>query len=441
MQPVFRDTIFALSSGRLPSGVAVIRLSGPNVRFVIETIASAVPEPRRAIYRSFHAMDGELLDRGLLLYFSGPSSFTGEDCAEFHLHGGAAVVERFLVEIARFSNCRMAEPGEFTRRAFANGKMDLTVAEGLADLIAAETESQRRLALQAASGAQRDLYMEWRQELLQARALIEAELDFADETDVPGSVSKQVWQAMESLTVRIEKHLADGKRASIFRDGLHAAIVGAPNAGKSSLLNQLAGRDVAIISEEAGTTRDLIEVKLDLGGIPVFVTDTAGLRDTDGVVEKIGIERARERAGSADLVLLLEDMNNPEAVLLEGISGEIWRIGNKMDMAGSDGLNVWDYHISARSGEGMDELIAAIRLFAEAKAGNISDALPSRRRHMELLETAKSEITEAVKRDTLPLELRAENMRRAGQALGRITGDVDVEDILDVIFSQFCIGK
>nr|WP_110750288.1 tRNA uridine-5-carboxymethylaminomethyl(34) synthesis GTPase MnmE [Phyllobacterium leguminum] len=441
MQSVFRDTIFALSSGRLPSGVAVIRLSGPDVRFVIETIMSGMPEPRKATYRSFHSRDSELLDRGLVIYFPGPGSFTGEDCAEFHLHGGAAVIDRFLSELSSFKNCRIAEPGEFTRRAFSNGKMDLTVAEGLADLIAAETESQRRLALQAASGVQHGLYMGWRKELLQARALIEAELDFADESDVPGSVSQQVWRNMDDLTVRIDKHLADGKRASIFRDGLHVAIVGAPNAGKSSLLNQLAGREVAIISEEAGTTRDLIEVKLDLGGIPVFVTDTAGIREASSVVEKIGIARAHERAASADVVLLLEDMCDPEQVALSDIEGEIWRIGNKMDLPGADMQTALDYRISARSGEGIDELIDAIRQFAEAKAGTISDALPTRRRHMNLLEAAKLNIVEAIEGESLSLELRAEHLRRASQTLGRITGDVDVEDILDVIFSQFCIGK
>jgi len=437
----FPDTIFALSSGRLPSGVAVIRLSGPHVRFVIETIAGALPKPRMAAYRPFHSRAGEMLDQGLLLFFPGPHSFTGEDCAEFHLHGGVAVVDRFLRELSGFENCRMAEPGEFTRRAFANGKMDLTVAEGLADLVSAETEGQRRLALQVTSGAQRDLYDGWRRELIQARALIEAELDFADEADVPGSVSARVWQAMELLSGQIDRHLADGQRASVFRDGIHVAIVGAPNAGKSSLLNVLAGREVAIISEEAGTTRDLIEVKLDLGGIPVFLTDTAGLRETEGHVEKIGIERARARAASADLVLLLEDMSQPEPVEPPESGGVLWHIGNKKDLAGPVSGEKWDFLISARSGEGVDELIAAMTQFAEAKVGSIGDVVPTRRRHMDMLAEARREIEDAIGLESLPLELRAEHLRRASQFLGRITGDVDVEDILDVIFSQFCIGK
>lgn len=437
----FPDTIFALSSGRLPSGVAVIRLSGSTVRFVIETITGELSKPRMAAYRPFRSRTGEILDQGLLLFFPGPHSFTGEDCAEFHLHGGVAVVDRFLQELSGFDNCRMAEPGEFTRRAFANGKMDLTIAEGLADLVSAETEGQRRLALQVASGAQRDLYTGWRKELIQARALIEAELDFADEADVPGSVSAKVWQAMELLSGQVARHLAEGQRASVFRDGLHVAIVGAPNAGKSSLLNALAGRDVAIISEEAGTTRDLIEVKLDLSGIPVFLTDTAGLRETEGQVEKIGIERARARAASADLVLLLEDISRPEPVELPHSGGEIWRVGNKRDLAVSVSGEKWDFLISVRSGEGVDELIAAITRFAEAKAGGIGDVVPTRRRHMDMLAETRREIDEAIRQENLPLELRAEHLRRASQFLGRITGDVDVEDILDVIFSQFCIGK
>ncbi|WP_245428876.1 tRNA uridine-5-carboxymethylaminomethyl(34) synthesis GTPase MnmE [Phyllobacterium phragmitis] len=437
----FPDTIFALSSGRLPSGVAVIRISGAQVRFVVETISGETPEPRKAVYRQFRSPAGEVLDRGLLLFFPGPHSFTGEDCAEFHLHGGVAVVDRFLRELSSFESCRMAEPGEFTRRAFANGKMDLTVAEGLADLVSAETEGQRRLALQVASGAQRNLYMDWRRELIQARALIEAELDFADESDVPGSVSAKVWQAMRFLSEQIGRHLVDGERAAVFRDGFHVAIIGAPNAGKSSLLNMLAGRDVAIISEEAGTTRDLIEVKLDLGGIPVFLTDTAGLREADGHVERIGIERARARAASADLVLLLEDMSRPESVDLPDFEGAMWRVGNKKDLADPGNGERWTYQISARSGEGVDDLIEAITRSAVEKAGSIGDVVPTRHRHMDLLKATRQEINEAIEREDFPLELRAENLRRASQFLGRITGDVDVEDILDVIFSQFCIGK
>ncbi|ERI12945.1 tRNA modification GTPase [Ochrobactrum intermedium] len=435
-----QDTIFALSSGRLPSGVAVVRVSGPRVRFVLETIIGILPTPRNAAYKLFRARNGDPIDHGLVLFFPGPNSFTGEDCAEFHAHGGKAVVERLLAELGEIAGCRIAEAGEFTRRAFSNGKMDLTIAEGLADLIAAETEGQRRLALQVASGTQRELYTEWRQRLLRARAFIEAELDFADESDVPGSVSEQVWQSLALLRTEIENHIASGKRASMLRDGLHVVIVGAPNAGKSSLLNFLAGREVAIISEEAGTTRDLLEVKLDLGGIPVYVTDTAGLRETESVVEKIGIERARARMADADLVLLLEDMNDPVVIGTEETPATLWTVGTKADLSEkADGG--WSYRISTRTGEGLDGLLTDLQNFAEAQIGQIEDAVPTRQRHISLLRSTVGEIDKALNGTNFPLELRAENMRLASQYLGRITGDVDVEEILDVIFSQFCIGK
>lgn len=444
----YNETIFALSSGRLPAGVAVIRLSGPQVRFAIETICTSIPAPRHAAFRKMKSSDGELLDQGLVLYFPGPASFTGEDCAEFHLHGGIAVVQRFLTELSTFPQHRIAEPGEFTRRAFANGKMDLTVAEGLADLISAETEGQRRLALQVASGAQRDLYTRWRQKLLQARALIEAELDFADETDVPGSVSARVWADMQLLRDDIEQHLKNGQRASLLRDGFHIVIAGAPNAGKSSLLNILSGRDVAIISDEAGTTRDLLEVKLNLGGIPVYLTDTAGLREAESKVEKIGIERAKERVASADLVLLLEDLTSSFTPKLDiDMSAvETWHIGTKADLVNSNPTSTttqreYQYTISTLDGQGIDPLIAALTDLVADRAGLISDAVPTRLRHINLLETTKLEIDIALREKELPLELRAENLRLASQQLGRITGDVDVEDILDIIFSEFCIGK
>ncbi|MEL4068954.1 tRNA uridine-5-carboxymethylaminomethyl(34) synthesis GTPase MnmE [Ochrobactrum sp. GPK 3] len=437
---VHHDTIFALSSGRLPSGVAVVRASGPKVRFIIETILGASIEPRYAAYKTFRSRNGDAIDRGLALFFPGPHSFTGEDCVEFHLHGGIAVVEKLLQELGEIVGCRIAEAGEFTRRAFTNGKMDLTIAEGLADLIAAETEGQRRLALQVASGAQRQLYTEWRQRLVRARAFIEAELDFADESDVPGSVSDQVWRSLKELQKEIEQHIASGKRAAMLRDGLHVVIAGAPNAGKSSLLNFLAGREVAIISDEAGTTRDLLEVKLDLNGIPIYVTDTAGLRETESAVEKIGIERARERASEADLILLLEDMNDPIDVALNEADVEIWRIGTKADLTNNQQAP-WTFQISIKNGSGLEELLAALQSFAEERIGQINDAVPTRQRHINLLRSTLTEIETAAERDDLPLELRAENMRRASQYLGRITGDVDVEEILDVIFSQFCIGK
>lgn len=439
---VFGETIFALSSGRLPSGVAVVRISGPQTRFVIETICGNLPEARYAALRTFKDTQASAIDRGLVLFFPAPHSFTGEDCGEFHLHGGKAVVDAMLSALYAFEDCRMAEAGEFTRRAFANGKFDLTVAEGLADLIAAETDSQRRLALQISSGAQAQLYASWRTELIRARALIEAELDFADEADVPGSVSDQVWHSMRDLAERIRKHVADGKRGVIIRDGFRVVIVGAPNAGKSSLLNALAGSDVAIVSDEPGTTRDLIEIKLDLAGLPVLVTDTAGLRETEGKVEKIGIGRALERASSADLVLALIDLSDPIAPALNDIeTGAMLKVGTKSDLAPAPAAADYDLTISTRSGTGLADLLKVLAYRAELAAGNLSDPLPTRRRHLELLVETSNEVDTAIQEVRAPLEVRAEFLRRASHSLGRITGDVDVEDILDVVFSQFCIGK
>ncbi|UGY10082.1 tRNA uridine-5-carboxymethylaminomethyl(34) synthesis GTPase MnmE [Phyllobacterium pellucidum] len=441
-QSVSGETIFALSSGRLPSGVAVIRLSGPETRFVIETICGKLPAPRVAALRTFVDGDGNPIDRGLVIYFPPPRSFTGEECGEFHLHGGKAVIDAMITCMYSFEGCRMAEAGEFTKRAYANGKFDLTVAEGLADLIAAETEGQRRLALHIASGAQASLYSGWRQELIRARALIEAELDFADEADVPGSVSDQVWTDLSELGQRISKHVADGKRGVLVRDGFRVVIVGEPNAGKSSLLNALAGSDVAIVSDEPGTTRDLIEIKLDLGGLPVLVTDTAGLRDTEGKVERIGINRARERAAAADLVVALVDLSNAAADFPGDVdNAAVLRVGTKFDLNPAYKRDDCDLVISVRDNDGLEALLAILAKRAAEAAGNLSDPLPTRRRHLALLAETSHELEMAVTQNNAPLEVRAEFLRRASFALGRITGHVDVEDILDVVFSQFCIGK
>ncbi len=440
----FHDTIFALSSGKLPSGVAVIRVSGPQTRFVTETIAGRIDKPRITYLRKLYGNNGDLLDTGLVIYFEGPASFTGEDCSEFHLHGGIAVVERFLTELGTFENVRLAEAGEFSRRAFTNGKMDLTVSEGLADLISAETESQRRLALQGASGKQRELYSQWRNKIIQARALIEAELDFSDEGDVPGSVSEQVWNEMTKLSQDIKKHLDLGQRANFIRDGFHVVIIGAPNAGKSSLLNYLSGRDIAIISDEAGTTRDLLEVHLNLSGNSVYMTDTAGIRNTANKVERLGIQKALDKVNEADLVLLLEDISAPDLPndkINFNTSAEIIKIGTKLDLNGQGSLENYDFCISTADGKGINELLAYLTDLVTERTKLIGDAIPTRLRHIQLLQNGNAELIKAITLKDYPLELRAENLRIASQHLGRITGDIDVEDILDVIFSEFCIGK
>ncbi|EFN87614.1 tRNA modification GTPase mnmE [Harpegnathos saltator] len=432
-------TIFALSSGLLPSGVAVIRLSGAAVKDVLQRVAGFVPEPRMMVLATFRAESGEVLDRGLVVYFPAPKSFTGEDCAEFHLHGGKAVVTRFLDELSTFPDCRVAEAGEFSRRAFAEGKFDLTEAEGLADLIHAETESQRRLAMMGASGALADLYRNWRSTLVQARAMIEAELDFADEGDVPGSVADRIWDNVSQLHKAVLTHIESAARADVMRDGVKIVIAGAPNAGKSSVINRLAARDVAIVTEEAGTTRDALEIRLVLGGLPVLVTDTAGLRQTENHIEKMGIESAAARIGEADLILLLDDMHNPQLVELPPTEAEIWSIGNKLDLGEGDRKR-WPVQLSARSGAGWQDFIGRLTVFCRKKTVDMGEIVPVRRRHTELLKRCALALQHALY-DEAALELRAEHLRLASDALGKITGDIDVEDLLNVIFSEFCIGK
>ncbi|TIL74993.1 MAG: tRNA uridine-5-carboxymethylaminomethyl(34) synthesis GTPase MnmE [Mesorhizobium sp.] len=436
------NSIVALSSGRLPAGVAVIRISGPQSRFVVETVAGSVVQNRVAAYRQFRAPDGSVLDSGLVVFFAGPNSFTGEDIAEFHVHGGRAVVAKMLEVIAGFDGIRHAEPGEFTRRAFLNGKVDLVETEALADLVNAETEAQRRFAVQNAEGVQSELYLNWRRRLIHARAMIEAEIDFADEDDVPGSVAETVWSDVRAMIGEIERHVQGFRAAEILRDGFEVVILGAPNAGKSSLFNALARRDAAIVTEEPGTTRDLLEVVLDLVGMRIRVTDTAGLRDPPGRIEAIGIERARSKASTADLLLVLEDLVEP--VPIDAIPPDVpaLRIGTKADLLRDESLVArYDAVISTRDGTGLAELLAEIGRRAAAQVGQAGDILPSRLRHVELLNETKRFLLAAAAEDGRGQELRAEELRLAADRLGRIVGAVDVEDMLDVIFAQFCIGK
>ncbi|RWN45600.1 MAG: tRNA uridine-5-carboxymethylaminomethyl(34) synthesis GTPase MnmE [Mesorhizobium sp.] len=439
------DSIVALSSGRLPAGVAVIRISGPQTRFVVETIAGGMVKDRVAVLRRFTAPDGTVLDNGLVVFFPGPASFTGEDVAEFHVHGGRAVVVRMLETITGFDGVRHAEPGEFTRRAFLNGKVDLVETEALADLVNAETEAQRRFAVQNAEGVLSELYLGWRRRLIHARAMIEAEIDFADDDDVPGSVSDTIWFDVKTMIGEIDRHIAGFRAAEIIRDGFEVVILGAPNAGKSSLFNALARRDAAIVTDEPGTTRDLLEVTLDLQGLRVRLTDTAGLRDAPGKVEAIGIEKARAKAHGADLLLLLQDIANPRDVGELPTVAPTVRVGTKLDLledrAASDATEDYDLVISVKNGTGVEELLEEIGRRAAEAAGSFGDVLPSRLRHVELLGAANSYLVRATDGQTVGQELRAEELRLAADRLGRIVGAIDVEDMLDVIFSQFCIGK
>ena len=356
-------TIYALSSGHGKAGVAVIRMSGPQVGKVLQSMAGGIPEPRvarLAIIRN--PENGELLDRGLILFFRGPRSFTGEDMAELHIHGGRSVIEGVLGALAGFPEMRLAEPGEFARRAFENGKLDLTAAEGLADLIDAETEAQRRQALRQADGGLRALYDGWRARLIAASAALEAALDFSDEGDVPETIASAAQPAVKMLVAEMAAHLADARGGEILRDGFRVVIAGPPNAGKSSLMNVLARRDAAIVSEEAGTTRDVIEVRLNLGGYPVILIDTAGIREAEGAIEREGIRRTLDRMREADLVLWLEDLTGAATYLAPSAGDsapETLRVANKRDAATRpipDGAIA----ISALTGDGLDTLLAEL---------------------------------------------------------------------------------
>lgn len=438
-QPVFRDTIFALSSGGLPAGVAVVRLSGPHVREALQLIVGKVPDARRAALLSLRDGDGSLLDEGLVLFFPAPASFSGEDCAEFQIHGGRAVVAALLRRLGEIPGLRQAEAGEFTRRAFLNGRVDLTGAEALADLIAAETDAQRRLALDNAQGGQRDLYVSWRRQLLHARAMIEAELDFADEADVPGSVAERETAKLAGLREDILSHVGDYRAAEIVRDGFRVVLVGAPNAGKSSLLNALARREIAIVTEIAGTTRDLVEAGLEIDGMKVIVTDTAGLRETGDVVERIGVRKAIEAAGHADLVLHLIDSSETMA----GFDATAWAVpvlpvATKSDLATPE-RESFAFTVSAVTGDGLFEIRKEIAERARAATSRAAQVIPTRLRQVRLLEATALQIGEALQ--CVELELRAEHLRLAGATLGKITGASDVEELLGVIFSEFCIGK
>jgi tRNA modification GTPase len=436
-------TIYALSSGHGKAGVAVIRLSGPASGDVLRQLAGTLPRPRYAALKTLRTAAGDTIDRALILWFPAPRSFTGEDVAELHIHGGRAVIEATFAALGRFPALRPAEPGEFARRAFENGRLDLTEAEGLADLIDAETEAQRRQALRQSSGALRAIYEGWRERLIAALAIVEAELDFSDEGDVPDDVAMAAHVAVSALRHEIAAHLADDRRGEILRDGLNVVIAGPPNAGKSSLMNALARRDVAIVSAEAGTTRDVIEVRLDLGGFPVVLVDTAGIREAVGTVEQEGIRRAVARAEAADLVVWLRDATDPGGTIPEEIGGRGGRLieaVNKVDLAPAADWPA-ELALSVKTGVGLDRLIA--RLAEEAKAAAGSDESPaiSRARHRRELEACTAALDRFLTGPRGELELRAEDLRSAATALGRLTGRVDVEDILDKIFADFCIGK
>jgi tRNA modification GTPase len=543
MAELTRPTIFALSSGRPPAAIAVIRMSGPRAGEALKVLSGRdIPRPRHATFvRIRDPQTGAAIDDGLALWFPAPHSETGEDVAELQLHGGRAVIAATLGALAKIEGLRPAEAGEFTRRAFENGTLDLTAVEGLADLVMAETEGQRAQALRQMQGALGRRAESWRAQLIQALALVEARIDFSDEADVPEDLVRPALAIARELADEIAGALADGRRGERLREGLVVAIAGPPNAGKSTLLNRIARREAAIVSPYAGTTRDVIEVHLDLDGWPVTLLDTAGMRESEDPVEREGVRRARERAAAADLVLWVVDANEPGAVDViprrhdpgfariasdgglgsadlasqkptswreappddrlrrfafaqAGVRGanaeaptpgqaarqHVWLIRNKIDLISPDDRNESGYvstvknehglltnetlknevnkgitasneslfnnelyfNISADTGKGFEPLVAALAQHAEAFLAGAEPALVTRERHRRALGEVLAALRRALKPELAGREdLLAEELRIASRALGRLTGRVDVEDILDVIFRDFCIGK
>lgn len=452
-QPAEADTIYALGTPAptraRPGALSVIRLSGPRATDALMALAGAaagrLPPPRRLVLRAVRdPVTCEVIDRGLAVWFEAPNTETGETMAELHLHGGRAVVGAALAALHRLGYCRLAEPGEFTRRAFEHGRLDLTQAEAIADLVAAETDEQRRAALRQMDGALHRLYEDWRGQGLRLLAHLEAAIDFPDE-DLPAGLADEVAGGIEKLRAAIADHL-DDRRGERLREGLSIAIIGPPNAGKSSLLNLLGRRDAAIVSETAGTTRDVIEVHLDLGGWPVVLADTAGLRDSVDPIEQEGVRRARARAAAADLRVLVLDATTDWRHARQGlIAGtDQWDpardivVVNKIDLVDAKAADALPF--SARSGAGLPELLKSLQVSAEALMQEGAGQPPfTRARHRAALEECQASLARAL--IAPEVALAAEDLRLAMRALGRITGVVRIDELLDVIFRDFCIGK
>lgn len=444
------DTIFALATPPGRSAVAVYRISGPQAAGAVEAVAGKLPAPRTAAFRRLrHPQTREVLDEALVLWFPAPASETGEDLAELQTHGSRAVMAELTRILGSLPGVRMAAPGEFARRAFYNGKLDLTAVEGLADLIDAETEAQRRQALLQSSGALARLYDGWRARILDAMALVEAAIDFSDEADTQAATYESACEMLQRQVLpELRAHLDDGRRGEIVRNGFRVVIAGPPNAGKSSLLNALSRRDVAIVSPEAGTTRDVIEVALDLGGVAVVVSDTAGIREATGAVEQEGIRRSLARAADADLVLWLIDGAAPASnwgtppPALQSLP--LLTVLNKADLIANlpTATGDADMAISAATGTGVPELIALIteRVRDRGLSGAETPVI-TQARHRQHLQNVLLALEAFLAGGAEQLELRAEELRRAANEIGSITGRIGPEDVLDRVFSRFCIGK
>ena len=440
-----RDTIFALSSGRPPAAIAVVRISGPAARGALQATCGRIPAPRQATFaRLTDPETRELIDEALVLWFPAPRSETGEDMAELQVHGGRAILARLFTVLRQLEGFRPAEVGEFTRRAFNNGRLDLTEVEGLGDLINADTEAQRRQALRQFKGLLGVQAETWRTRLIDVLALIEASIDFSDEGDVPVDLLKRAFAGIGPLAQEIGE--AQGGQGERLREGLVVAIAGPPNVGKSTLLNRVARREAAIVSPYAGTTRDVIEVALDLAGFPVILRDTAGMRETADPVEQEGLRRAQRAMADADLVLWVVDPTTAAAPVPDQ-AAECWVVLNKADLpAAGNTIALWSgvhrsLTISARTGAGIDALIEAIGAFGE-RFFTAAPVMVTRERHRVALQEAKEALDAALQLGPGGAEeLIAEQVRLAAGAMGRLTGRVGVEDILEVIFRDFCIGK
>ncbi len=442
------DTIYALATPYARSGVAIIRVSGKQALHTLETLSNRKDwQPNRAALCSFRVPSSvELIDKGLALYFAGPHSFTGEDVAEFHIHGSQAVIKHLLETLAGMEGLRLAEAGEFTRRAYLNGKMDLLEAEGLADLIDAETLAQKAQAMRQMGGEASKRYTAMREQVIRVLALLEAYIDFPDE-EIPESVLTGLTEEVAHAKAHITNILNDNRKGERLRDGFRVVICGAPNAGKSSLINALSGQEAAIVSHHAGTTRDIIEVYMDIGGFSVILTDTAGIRETADEVEGEGVRRALARAGDADLKLVLfdatklPDMDAQSRALVDDLA---LAVVTKCDLNPAAKKHKLPFnnnmiYISSQTGEGVETLLNRL---SERVSGDIQTggaALITRKRHREQLRQALSSLERFSVE--LPLELACEELRQAAVAIGKITGKIQVDDVLDVIFRQFCIGK
>ena len=450
------DTIFALSSGRPPAAIAVVRLCGPRAGVALRMLAGRVPNPRVAALTNIRDPGtGEVIDQALVLWFPGPASETGEDMAELQLHGGRAVIAAVLGALGRIEGLRLAEPGEFARRAFEHGRIDLTRVEALADLIYADTQAQRRQALRQLRGLLGDRAETWRGTLIEAMALIEAGIDFPDEGDVPAELIRPALDTVSQLLDEIDQTIASGNRGERLREGLVVAIAGPPNVGKSSLLNRIARRDAAIVSPIPGTTRDVIEVGLDLDGYPVTLLDTAGIRDSSDPIEQEGVRRARARAADADLVLWVADASCFEELAPSTGHDSLraaatWLIANKSDLLSPDQVKDLESRLadnvklvlSAATGAGLERLFSELTDFAKNYFESTEPALVTRERHRRALQDCAEALRRAIAEGpTGREEVIAEDLRLAATALGRLVGRVDVEDVLDAIFRDFCIGK